>query len=607
MGIKIKKYLTSLHFRFVLIIAVSVLPLSLLVLIKSVQDASNDLEENKKTAIEMADFTAVNVSEMIATTHELLTALICDNSVQQWDLEACNERFALIKKHSPQPYANIGMTDENGIVVASAVPMSGKDINVRDQQWWQNLQKLSNVDDIAIGNYETSPVTSTPTFIIGHPVLNSSVDRPMRGVCVALSLQQFADCLVLDEPFPDSVIFVVDSQGIELARNPNGSLYAGKRIDLYRSGELRTFHEMKGIDGVTRLYAFIEVPNSGQRLLVGVGLSKYYAFSESRRILLWNLIWLFLSVMVAAILSWLSSRHVLRHLSQLARSSIEFAKGDWNMRVEPGGGRELQQVGEAFNYMALTLQQEHDRLLANEADLENQVSARTAELQDANEELKWSNEELQKFAYIVSHDLKAPLRAISNLIVWIVEDIHAKKDVSKYINLLCKRTTRMEDLIEGLLEYSRVGRMHTEMVDVDTNDIIEKLKEDYPSNATRVIVGSTLPTVRANKMRLGQVFANLIGNGFKHHNDPNNAIINISCSEDLDKYIFCIADNGPGIDSRFHKKIFEMFQTLKPKDELESTGIGLTIVKKIIEDMDGEIWVESSLGQGAKFYFSVLK
>ena len=165
----------------------------------------------------------------------------------------------------------------------------------------------------------------------------------------------------------------------------------------------------------------------------------------------------------------------------------------------------------------------------------------------------------------------------------------------------------MEALINGLLEYSRVGRMHTETELIDINEIIKKLQEDYPETAQKIIIESKLPVINFNTVRIGQVFSNLIGNAFKHHHDVQNAIVKVSCKEVGDDWVFCIEDNGPGIDAQYWDKIFEIFQTLKPRDEVESTGIGLAIVKKIIEDYDGRIWIESYINKGSKFYFSIRK
>lgn len=222
-------------------------------------------------------------------------------------------------------------------------------------------------------------------------------------------------------------------------------------------------------------------------------------------------------------------------------------------------------------------------------------------------DLKKSNNELTEFAYVASHDLKAPLRAVSNLSNWIAQDAKKGLDVSKYVDLMKNRITRMDLLIEGLLEYSRIGRTEKETEILDMNKIPCSLctcREDYGDR----LVFDSLPLIKANKIRMHQVFHNLVYNAFKHHPDPANAKVHVSCEETPNEYVFCVADNGAGIDPKYHKKIFDLFQTINTKDSVESTGIGLTLVKKIVEEeFKGKIWLASKLGVGSKFYFTFSK
>ena len=129
-------------------------------------------------------------------------------------------------------------------------------------------------------------------------------------------------------------------------------------------------------------------------------------------------------------------------------------------------------------------------------------------------------------------------------------------------------------------------------------------REDYGDR----LVFDSLPLIKANKIRMHQVFHNLVYNAFKHHPDPANAKVHVSCEETPNEYVFCVADNGAGIDPKYHKKIFDLFQTINTKDSVESTGIGLTLVKKIVEEeFKGKIWLASKLGVGSKFYFTFSK
>lgn len=222
-------------------------------------------------------------------------------------------------------------------------------------------------------------------------------------------------------------------------------------------------------------------------------------------------------------------------------------------------------------------------------------------------ELQNANQELRDFAYIVSHDLKAPLRAIGSLATWIAADYADKFDEEgkEQMQLLMGRVNRMHDLIEGVLQYSRVGRVREAIVEVDLEEIVsEAIDMVAPPDRFRIEVAENLPKLRFERTRILQVFQNLVSNAVKY-NDKLAGEIRIGYNEEGEFWKFHVADNGPGIEEKYHSKIFQIFQTLKHRDEIESTGVGLTSVKKIVELYGGKIWVESKPGSGATFYFTI--
>ncbi|UPT68861.1 MAG: PAS domain S-box protein [Sphingobacteriales bacterium JAD_PAG50586_3] len=230
-------------------------------------------------------------------------------------------------------------------------------------------------------------------------------------------------------------------------------------------------------------------------------------------------------------------------------------------------------------------------------------------LTDYYETLEKTNKELDQFAYIVSHDLKAPLRAISNLSIWIEEDLEDKitEDSRTNFNLMRSRVVRMEQLINGILEYSRAGRMQSNPSQFNITTMVSETVNDLAPPANFAVeIQQDMPEITADRIKVEQVFSNFISNAIKYNSNPNPTL-RIGYTEELDQHVFYVADNGPGIDPEYHEKVFVIFQTLQARDKIESTGVGLAIVKKIIEDAGGRVWLESGLGQGSTFYFSLPK
>ncbi len=219
------------------------------------------------------------------------------------------------------------------------------------------------------------------------------------------------------------------------------------------------------------------------------------------------------------------------------------------------------------------------------------------------------NEELSHFAYVVSHDLKAPLRGIKLITEWLCEDYGdiLGGEGTEQLELLQNRVERMHNLIEGVLQYSRVGRIKEKHTAINLNTLVSTVVDMVaPPEHVDVVVEGQLPEIKCEKTRIMQVFQNLISNAIKYMDKPEGQVV-IACSDDEDMWTFRVSDNGPGIEAKYHDRIFKIFQTLSARDEFESTGLGLTLVKKIVELYGGKIWVESEIGQGSTFFFTFPK
>lgn len=233
-------------------------------------------------------------------------------------------------------------------------------------------------------------------------------------------------------------------------------------------------------------------------------------------------------------------------------------------------------------------------------NLEQRVEERTAELNRVNEELN-------NFAYIVSHDLKAPLRAINQLSGWVAEDYSSVLDEQgrEQMSLICGRAKRMHEMIDGILQYSRIGRVKNEDEKVDLVDIINDVIDSIaPPENIEVNIVTPLPNIKGERIKLYQVFQNLIDNAIKY-NDKDKGIIEISCIAQGSFWQISIKDNGPGIARKYQEKVFLLFQTLKPKDLSEGTGIGLSLIEKTVAQWGGKVWIESEEGKGSQFIFTI--
>jgi PAS domain S-box-containing protein len=275
-----------------------------------------------------------------------------------------------------------------------------------------------------------------------------------------------------------------------------------------------------------------------------------------------------------------------------------FGRGEYN-----ADGKPVRMVGMVLDMTNRKHAEQALQERATELTRLNAVLEQTAAL------LKDRNQELDQFAYVVSHDLKAPLRAIANLSEWVEEDLGDQvPDANKHqLQLMRTRVYRLEALINGLLEYSRAGRKEVPIESVDVAQLLADILDSLaPPPAFQITIEPGMPTLTTKRLLLSQVFSNLIGNAIKHHPRVDGSVT-VSVQDEGSVYKFAIADDGAGIDPNYHQRIFTIFQTLKARDEQENTGIGLSIVKKIIETEGGSIWLESQPHQGTTFYFTWLK
>lgn len=288
------------------------------------------------------------------------------------------------------------------------------------------------------------------------------------------------------------------------------------------------------------------------------------------------------------LLSIIIGNMITSNIMELFNAVKAISEGAEGTRVKVVGNDDISKLGKAFNQMLDTLDSSRNELVRH------------------SDQLKKQNDELNQFSYVVSHDLKAPLRAIFKLSQWIEEDLSAvmTEETKENMEILRGRVLRLESLINGLLEYSKIGRTNIipEKTDVKLllKEIIDLLS---PPSHFAIHIQPDMPVFNTKKILLQQVFINLISNAIKY-NDKPSAMVSIKVKEVGNFYQFTVEDNGIGISPAYHEKVFIIFQTLEARDKVEGTGIGLSIVKKSVEDVGGVISLESEPGKGAKFTFT---
>lgn len=347
------------------------------------------------------------------------------------------------------------------------------------------------------------------------------------------------------------------------------------------------------IPGGTSVIA-TSMPIANTKWVILVEFPKQKLHEAANRFLGWIVLIGLVVIAIGSFIAWLVSRKITKPLNQLTAAATSIASGDYSPVVQVARRDELGKLARAFNAMAIQVSNA-------QSNLEDKVEERTMQLETANREL-------EAFSYSVSHDLRAPLRAISGYAMMLKEDHEGKLDdeAKRLLNNIVTNTTRMGQLIDDLLAFSRMGKKELMPHEIDMKKLAQSCLDELLKNDNRYeIKMGNLPLAAGDQNLLKQVWMNLIDNAIKYSSKINTPQIEIGHREDRNNIVYYVRDNGVGFDMKYAHKLFGIFQRLHDQDSFEGTGIGLALVKRIVNKHKGEIWAEGGVDKGATFYFSL--
>ena len=480
--------------------------------------------------------------------------------------------------------------DADGVVTASTDPdLVGKGIGDRD--YFQELKKGSAwaISDVIQGR-----PSLYPTIIIAKRI-DDAHGQMVGAMTCAIELDKLEEVNLKVPHETTSTYGIFDRQGnvVFVSIVPKGYHPNWREKDQVLDEVLKTGEERTGIitfpyDQSRRLVA--RVPSVGGYV---VGASRKYddVVAPVNRVIRW-LVLLNMGVLGLSLLgAGLTARFIQRRLAKLRDHALAISGGDLSHRIEVEGISELAEVSQAMNDMA------------------QEMEDRRAALERTVEDLKRSNQELEQFAYVASHDLQEPLRSITGFVQLLERRYKGKldEDANKFIEYVVEAVGRLHQLINDLLAFSRVGSRGKPMTQVDLNAVLGQAKVNLSSAITQsgaVIHNDPLPTVTGDQAQLTMLLQNLLANAIKFRAEAPPEI-HVSARRDGNAWVISVQDNGIGIEPQYFDQIFVIFQRLHTRAKYPGTGIGLAICRKIVTRHGGRIWVDSTVNEGSKFCFTL--
>lgn len=593
---RLKSVFMSLKGRLALVVAVSFAPAIVAIVHDHISRENRELADASRQAEMSVHWAAESYEDRFESARHVLIALSEVEPIRVGDRTGCSQALATFLPKYPK-FLNLSVALKDGTLFASANAFKAP-LDVSDRS---HFKRVMESRDFAVGDLTVSRVSGKPTLICGYPIFDHRGELT-RILLVSLDLHFLSPPSNTPRSFAGESLTLIDGQGNVLASTRSGGAEAlGVAVDQIPFPEnVEKFHTRERLYAVASVYPRL---SSGLRVIVDCELTDLYSPARGR--FYRNLGWLCFSLLVAAALCGrVGGYFITRHVERLLETTTRLTAGDLTARTGAANDTgELADLARAVDAMAQALQQRNAELEESRSTLEKQVELRTRELAE-------SNRQLEAFGFSISHDLRAPLRAIDGFSQILLNE-HASSllpEGRRVLELVVKNTKQMAQLIDDLLAFSRLGRQDVAGVELNMGEMAREVFQDLatPGRARAIDFTVTpMPNAHGDSAMVRQVWMNLLENALKYTSRTDRAEVLVGAEKGEKENMYFVKDNGVGFDPRFAGKLFQVFQRLHGSSQFTGTGVGLAIVHRIIQKHGGRVWAESSPGKGAQFFFTL--
>lgn len=589
--------LGKLRARLVLVMAVSFLPAVSVVVYDHFSRQSIEINNSARNAEYAVQLAADVYQGRLESARQVLVTL------SQWDTVRFGTRSELetelrkvLAKHPH--FDNLGVISMDGYLVASAMEYDGP-LFLGDRPYFRRAIESNS---FSVGDYQIGRVTGKPSLNCAFPVQDAK-GRLSRVVYAAFDLSFFSPLFPMSDVAGFARIGLLNKEGV-LITSVQGILSGEKwLVPGLDPDSITSPRSLRLTDRLVTVAPVRTRPSSGLFVMMEQELADLLRVDHVR--FFQNLSALVFSLLIAvALCGRVGNYFITRHVDRLVDTTARLTAGELGARtgVGPLPG-ELGQLGRAIDSMADSLQQRDRQLRESHENLEKQVDARTRELAD-------SNQQLESFSYSISHDLRAPLRAIDGFSQILLNE-HAASllpEGRRLLELVVRNSKHMAQLIDDLLAFSKLGRQEVVRSDLNMAEMVRDVYLDLTTPPGPVKVDFNvlpMPHARGDAAMIRQVWFNLIDNALKFSSRQARPVIEVGAKSIDNELHFFVRDNGVGFDPARANKLFHVFQRLHSSSSFPGTGVGLAIVQRILHKHGGRVWAENALPQGACFYFTL--